>query len=141
MRTSDEFREEVEAQGKVPPVMGMIPEAELTLDTRLPPAAEPPARSQFELFRRRFLRHRVAVISLLVLIALYVIVIFARQIAPHDPNPKPLPLLQANHPPGLHHLFGTDELGRDQLSRIIFAGRVSLAVGLFVALISTLVLG
>src|SRR5207244_9053815 len=40
--------------------------------------------------------------------------------------------------PSWHHLSGTDELGRDELSRVIYAGRVSLAVGLFVAIISTL---
>jgi peptide/nickel transport system permease protein len=99
--------------------------------------AEPVARSQWTLFLRRFLRHRMAVVSLFVLVALYLIVLFASKTAPYDPNPLRLPLSEANHGPSVHHWFGTDELGRDQLSRIIWAGRVSLAVGLFVALIST----
>ena len=101
--------------------------------------AEPEARSQWQLFRRRFVRHKMAVLALAVLLALYVIVIFAGTFAPYNPNPTPLPLKDANIGPSAHHWFGTDELGRDQLSRIIYAGRVSLAVGFFVALISTVV--
>src|SRR5437870_3805883 len=137
MRTGDDFREEVEAEAKIPPVEGMVVDLELPEEVVPASVVEPPARSQWELFRRRFLRHRVAVIALLVLVALYLIVIFAKQVAPHDPNPRPLPLLDANQSPSWHHWFGTDELGRDELSRVIHAGRVSLAVGLFVALIST----
>ncbi|MEY2453429.1 MAG: peptide/nickel transport system permease protein [Acidimicrobiaceae bacterium] len=101
--------------------------------------AEPEARSQWQLFRRRFVRHKMAVFALAVLLALYVIVIFAGTFAPYDPNPSPLPLKDANIAPNAQHWFGTDELGRDQLSRIIYAGRVSLAVGFFVAVISTVV--
>ncbi|MEY2453989.1 MAG: peptide/nickel transport system permease protein [Acidimicrobiaceae bacterium] len=101
--------------------------------------AEPEARSQWQLFRRRFMRHKVAIVALFVLLLLYVIVIFAGTFAPYDPNPSPLPLKDANIAPNAQHWFGTDELGRDQLSRIIYAGRVSLAVGFFVALISTVV--
>jgi peptide/nickel transport system permease protein len=101
--------------------------------------AEPEARSQWQLFRRRFVRHKMAVLALFVLAALYLIVIFAGTFAPFNPNPSPLPLKDANIGPSVHHWFGTDELGRDQLSRIIYAGRVSLAVGFFVALISTFV--
>ena len=101
--------------------------------------AEPEARSQWQLFRRRFVRHKMAVLALFVIVALYVIVIFAGTFAPFNPNPTPLRLQDANIGPSAHHWFGTDELGRDQLSRIIYAGRVSLAVGFFVALISTIV--
>jgi peptide/nickel transport system permease protein len=103
----------------------------------IPDIAEPEARSQWQLFRRRFFRHRMAVVALFVLVALYVIVILAGTFAPYDPNPSPLPLKDAGIAPNAQHWFGTDELGRDQLSRIIYAGRVSLAVGFFVALIST----
>lgn len=101
--------------------------------------AEPPARSQVQLVLRRFLRHRLAVGALGVLTALFAIVIFAKQVAPYPLNPNPLPLLQANHGPSLAHWFGTDELGRDQTTRIIFAGRISLTIGLLVAVFSTLI--
>ena len=99
------------------------------------------ARSQWELFRRRFLRHKLAVAAMGVLVVLYVLAIFAHQIARFPLNP-PLTgkvLLEARHGPSLKHWFGTDELGRDVFTRIIYAGRISLEIGLFVALVSTLV--
>ena len=98
------------------------------------------ARSQWTLFRRRFLRHRLAVVAGLVLLLLYLSAIFAKQLAPYDLNPKlsGSVLMQARHGPSLKHLLGTDELGRDQLTRILFAGRISLFTGLSVALVSTI---
>jgi peptide/nickel transport system permease protein len=109
----------------------------------LPPAGvvlgEPVARSQFQLVRRRFLRHRLAVGALAVLVILFVMAIFAKQVARYPVNPVPLPLLQANHGPSLAHWFGTDELGRDQATRILYAARISLTIGLLVAICSTLI--
>lgn len=149
MRTSDEFRDEMDTQAEadakvnVPPVGGMIPDAGAPDGSSpaaiLPHSTEPPARSQWQLFRRRFFRHKAAVAALVVLVALYLIVIFAKQTTPFNPNPRNLPYTEAHHGPSLKHLFGTDDLGRDELSRVIYAARVSLNVGLFVALISTLV--
>jgi peptide/nickel transport system permease protein len=100
---------------------------------------EPEARSQWRLFWRRFFRHRVALIAGLVLLWLYIIVLLAPHIAPYKLNPElnADTLLGANHGPSGKHWFGTDELGRDQLTRILFAGRISLMVGLLVALVST----
>lgn len=103
-------------------------------------ALEPVARSQWQLFFRRFRRHKVAMLAFVVLVLLYLIAIFAPQIARYPLNP-PLTskvLAGANHGPSWSHWFGTDELGRDQVTRIIFAGRVSLSVGLVVALVSTI---
>jgi peptide/nickel transport system permease protein len=48
-------------------------------------------------------------------------------------------LAEANHPPSAKHWFGTDELGRDQFTRIVYAGRISLVIGLSVAIVSTVV--
>ena len=86
---------------------------------------------------RRFLRHRIAVAALLILAVLFLMAMFAKQVAPYPLNPNPLPLLQANHGPSVAHWFGTDELGRDQTTRILFAARISLTIGLLVALFST----
>jgi peptide/nickel transport system permease protein len=102
---------------------------------------EAPVRSQWQLVRRRFLSHKLAVASGVVLVLLYAVAILAKQLAPYPLNP-PLSgkvLLEARHGPSLHHWFGTDELGRDQLTRIMFAGRISLAIGLCVALASTVI--
>jgi peptide/nickel transport system permease protein len=98
-------------------------------------------RSQWRLFLRRFLRHRVAVVALFVLLLLYVGVLFADQLSPYALNPRLSAETLANSykPPSGAHWFGTDENGRDVLTRVIHAGRVSLNVGLFVALISGVV--
>jgi peptide/nickel transport system permease protein len=98
-------------------------------------------RSQWRLFLRRFLRHRVAVVALFVLLLLYVGVLFADQLSPYALNPRLSAETLANSykPPSGAHWFGTDENGRDVLTRVIHAGRVSLNVGVFVALISGIV--
>ena len=95
-------------------------------------------RSQWRLFLRRFLRHRTAVVALLILLALYIGVLFAEQVSPYPINPElnAETLAESYQPPNAKHWFGTDENGRDVLTRVIHAGRVSLNVGLFVALIS-----
>jgi peptide/nickel transport system permease protein len=101
--------------------------------------SEPQARSQWQLFWRRFFRHKVALVAGLVLVWLYVMVILAPHIAPYELNPNldAKTLLGARHGPSGSHWFGTDELGRDQLTRVLYAGRISLMVGLMVALVST----
>jgi peptide/nickel transport system permease protein len=95
------------------------------------------ARSQWAYARIRFLRHRLAVASLVVLAALGVVAIFAQEIAPYAYDAIDLDNL--NHPPTLQgwHLFGTDQLGRDYLSRVIFGLQTSLWVAFVVALVST----
>lgn len=103
-----------------------------------PDLADEAVRSQWRLFLRRFLRHRPAVLALLVLLGLYVAVLFAEQVSPYPINPElnAETLADSYKPPNAEHWFGTDENGRDVLTRVIHAGRVSLNVGLFVALIS-----
>lgn len=122
--------------------MTVLPEHDPTMDVVAISAGEVPAaavRSQWQLFRRRFLRHKLAVAALVVLALLYLGAIFAPQIAPYELTPTLTTevLAEARKGPTAKHWFGTDELGRDQLTRILHAGRVSLAVGLSVALVST----
>jgi peptide/nickel transport system permease protein len=87
---------------------------------------------------RRFLRHRLAVASLLVLLLLGVLAALAPVLTPYDVNPvlTRSVLAEARESPSWDHPFGTDELGRDQLTRVLFALRKSLLVGLGVALLS-----
>jgi peptide/nickel transport system permease protein len=94
-------------------------------------AAEEPARGQWELFWRRFRRHKLAVVSLVVLLVIGAIAILAPLIAPYDPNQTDLQLARFGQPapPSLEHPFGSDQVGRDQLSRIMYGARVSLVVG------------
>ena len=80
---------------------------------------------------RLFLRDPLAVIGLLVLLAMGVSALAAPWVSPHPPNAtSPRDMLQA--PSGAHPL-GTDDLGRDVLSRLLHAGRVSLGLALAVA--------
>lgn len=100
-------------------------------------APEPEARSQWSLFFRRFLHHKMAVISVFVLLGLIVVCFGAKWIAPYAKNQQDL--LTGPVGPSAKHWFGTDELGRDQLTEIMFAGQISLKIGLAVALIATVV--
>ncbi|HLH73294.1 MAG TPA: ABC transporter permease [Chloroflexota bacterium] len=77
---------------------------------------------------QRLLRTRLAGFGLVVLGLLVLLAIFASVLAPYDPQDQALEsVLQA---PSSVHLFGTDDLGRDILSRVIYGSRVSLEVGL-----------
>lgn len=98
---------------------------------------EPPARSQWQLFWRRFLRHRMAVVSVFVLVGLFVVCFGARWLAPFPRNHQDLLLGPVG--PSRKHWFGADELGRDQVTEILFAGQISLKIGLGVALIAAFV--
>jgi peptide/nickel transport system permease protein len=81
-------------------------------------------------FWRRFKANRFATAGLIVIAALFLISLGASFLTPYDPN-----ALDAWHvllPPSSSHWFGTDDLGRDVLTRVIYGARVSLKVG-FVA--------
>lgn len=77
--------------------------------------------------RRRFLRNKLAVVGLLMVTVVFVTAVFAPLLAPADPSDQNL--IEALAPPSSEHWFGTDELGRDQLSRVIYGSRLALAVG------------
>lgn len=85
----------------------------------------------------RFLRHRLAVVSLVVLLAVILVSLAAPLLAPYDPNR--IVLSEKNTPPSATHILGTDYNGRDLLSRILYAGRVSLSIAFSVVLASGLV--
>jgi ABC-type dipeptide/oligopeptide/nickel transport system permease subunit len=92
------------------------------------------AQGQLTIFWKRFRRHKLAVISAVVLIIIFLIAIFAPVLAPYDPNLQDRQLARFGQPapPSMSHPFGSDHLGRDLLSRIMHGARISLVVG-FVA--------
>ena len=84
------------------------------------------------------LRNRLALSGAIILLILAVIAIGAPWIAPHDPLQVNLP--DALLPPSAAYPLGTDQLGRDVLSRLIFGTRISLLIG-FIAVGIAVLLG
>ena len=78
-------------------------------------------------FWRAFRRNRLAVIGGIVTACLALLALAAPLIAPWDPNRPDVKKILT--PPSKEHVLGTDQLGRDVLSRMLFGARVSLAVG------------
>ncbi len=88
---------------------------------------------------RRFRQHRMAMFGLITIVVLFLASLFAPVIAPYDPD-RVNPIARHQPPLSEGHLLGTDEIGRDILSRLLFAGRVSLIVG-FAAMLVTITVG
>jgi ABC-type dipeptide/oligopeptide/nickel transport system permease subunit len=95
------------------------------------------ARSQWAYARMRFLRHKIAVGGVVVLLVIALVAVFAKQVAPYGFDEQNYDII--NQGPSLDHPFGTDQLGRDYLSRVIYGLRTSLWVAFFVAVLSTAV--
>jgi peptide/nickel transport system permease protein len=92
--------------------------------------------STWRLVLRRFVKHRMAVAGLVVLVLVAGAAVFAPLLTPYPPNA--VDVLNILAPPSAKHLLGTDEVGRDVLTRLLYAGRISLSIGIAVALVSTL---
>lgn len=93
-------------------------------------------KEQRQLNLRRFLRSRQAVIGAVIVLVMILAAIFAPVIAPADPLAQTVRARLS--PPGGDYLMGTDKVGRDIFSRIVYGARVSMVVGLSVGLSSML---
>ena len=93
--------------------------------------------SQVRLFVRQFVRNRTAVLGLVIVIVMTLTAILAPWFAPQDPELQ----IYADtlQPPSTKYLLGTDDLGRDILSRIIFGARASLPVGTISMAVSSVI--
>jgi peptide/nickel transport system permease protein len=85
---------------------------------------------QFVVVARRFLKHKLAVIALVVIVLFILVALLAPVIAPYDPYKQNL--APAYTPPSAEHILGVDELGRDIFSRLIFAAQISMFITFFV---------
>jgi peptide/nickel transport system permease protein len=88
------------------------------------------------LYLHRILKNRVALAGLAMILLLSAVALFAPWIAPADPLKQNL--LERLQPPSLRHWMGTDDLGRDLFSRLIYGTRISLSVALVAVSITTL---
>lgn len=95
-------------------------------------------QSQFKEIWRRFRRNKLAMVGLVIVLFLVIVAVFANLIAPYDPAAANLSNRLAF--PSAEHLFGTDNHGRDLLSRIIYGARVSLLISM-AGLVFSLIVG
>jgi peptide/nickel transport system permease protein len=92
-------------------------------------------QSQFAVVARRLSKNPSAVIGFVVAVFLAFIAIFAPLIAPYPYDQQDL--FHTRAAPSAQHIFGTDELGRDVFSRIIWGSRFSLSIGILAVLVGT----
>ena len=92
--------------------------------------------STFRMVIKRFYKHKLAVASLYFLVIITLLALLAPIISPYDPNQVSTSF---SKPPSLKHFMGTDQIGRDMFSRLLYAVRISLFVGLAATVISTII--
>jgi peptide/nickel transport system permease protein len=89
---------------------------------------------------RRFRKHRLAVAGMFVISLIIIACVFAPLIAPYDPvadlNRDETGAIKRNASPSAEHIMGTDSIGRDVFSRLLYAGRISLFVAFAVVIVS-----
>lgn len=108
--------------------------------TRKPVNTKP--ESQFQVVLRRFLRHRMAVVSVFIIVFLLLVSIFAPMITSFPRDLIDISSTQRPAAPGVMdsegriHWLGIDNLGRDLFTRVLYAGRISLVIALVVTLVS-----
>ncbi len=100
------------------------------------PTVSPRARRR-RLLVKRFMRRPFAVAGLVVAVGFVLMAVFAPILAPYHPNATDFDAILEK--PSREHLLGTDELGRDVLSRIIFGARASIQAGVFATLLAIVI--
>ena len=102
--------------------------------------APTPGDSQWRIAARLLARNRLALFGLGVIVVLYLVALLAPLIAPYDPIVQRDIVRTGYLPPSAQHWLGTDQFGRDVLSRIIYGARISLSIA-FVAVAISITLG
>jgi peptide/nickel transport system permease protein len=102
------------------------------------------SESQGQVVWRRFRKHKLAVVSSVLLLVVFILSLLATWIAPFDRDHQNLDRAERFAKPmsrevgtGRIHIAGTDEIGRDSFTRLLYGARVSLTVAILVATIST----
>src|SRR4030042_879183 len=94
-------------------------------------------KTQVKIFWRYFKKNRLAVGGLVIIVITFLMAGFASFLAPYDPGKTEVSMKLK--PPSFQHYLGTDQLGRDALSRMLFGSRISLTVGFVAVAISILI--
>jgi peptide/nickel transport system permease protein len=90
--------------------------------------ANPPHISEMKRTFKVMFSRWVVVVGTIIIVMLILVAIFAPLLAPYDPNEQHLTQVRVS--PGIQYKLGTDDLGRDVLSRLIYGSRISLLVGI-----------
>jgi peptide/nickel transport system permease protein len=85
---------------------------------------------------RQFRRHPGAIAGMIIL-SIIIISVLAAPLSPYDPEKSDL--RSRAEPPSLSHPMGTDHIGRDMLTRVLYGGRISLAIGVMAVLVSLII--
>lgn len=90
---------------------------------------------------RRFKNNRLALVALVILVMLLLLVVFGPMVSKslYGYEVNTIDFVAKNQGPSANHWFGTDSLGRDIFTRVCYGGRVSLAIGIIGALVSTVI--
>ena len=89
---------------------------------------------------RRFIKNKLALVGLIILCAMILMALLADFLVPYDTAIQ-IDILHRAEAPSAEHIFGTDELGRDILARVVHGSRISLAVGIIAVSISLFIGG
>ncbi|WP_066062067.1 oligopeptide ABC transporter permease [Neobacillus soli] len=106
------------------------------LETSISPSEISGEETPFQLIVKRFIKHRLAVIGSIFMLVIILVAIFAPAITPKEPYQV---YDEFSAPPSAEHWLGTDQVGRDIFTRLIFASRVSMMVGLGAVLIYSVI--
>lgn len=113
-----------------------MPMLTLALDTNSNSPAMPKEKTPMQLAMARFGHNRVAIVGLVVMVLLILVAVFANYLTPYNPIKTNITKETRLNPPSTEHWMGTDALGRDTLTRIIYGGRASLWVGFATVLLA-----
>jgi peptide/nickel transport system permease protein len=99
--------------------------------------------SPWKIIWRRFRKHKLALAGIVVILLIALVCFLAPWVAPYDPirdiAKDENGMIINNDPPSMEHLMGTDNIGRDVFSRLLYAGRISLLVAFTVTICAVLV--
>jgi peptide/nickel transport system permease protein len=93
--------------------------------------------SQWRDIRKRYVRNRLAVVGLVMVFIVIFVAIFAPLLAPYSPTHQDL--FNTEAAPSSQHWFGTDVVGRDQFTRVLYGARIALIVGISSILLATFI--
>src|SRR5690625_3892318 len=95
-------------------------------------------RTPLQLSVQRFMKNKLAILGVFILLFVILVAVFAPYFADHDPTKSDL--MKVEQSPSKEHILGTDASGRDNFSRLVYGSRISLTIGL-AAMLFTVTIG